>query len=198
VRGTTALIAGDSRGDFRAVERSPFELILLVLTAVAFEVELGVDVQSRIACIESAYERAARLWLINQKKQEEADVASQSLYRTNRIAHDAKIESELEEEEFLALFPDYEALFDPDHSQEGVPDHTPRQSLSFDGSVAGSLMLLHLRIMTSGSSPLSAQTRLSDLRAALLASILDKYQNNLPETLDDHSFPHQLSLLTAP
>ena len=197
VRGTTALIAGDSRGDFRAVERSPFELILLVLTAVAFEVELGVDVQSRIACIESAYERAARLWLINQKKQEEADVASQSLYRTNRIAHDAKIESELEEEEFLALFPDYEALFDPDHSQEGVPDHTPRQSLSFDVSVAGSLMLLHLRIMTSGSSPLSAQTRLSDLRAALLASILDKYQNNLPETLDDHSFPHQLSLLTA-
>jgi midasin len=30
-----------------------------------------------------------------------------------------------------------------------------------------------------------------------LASILDKYQNKLPETLDDHSFPYQISLLTA-
>jgi midasin len=197
VRGATALVAGDSRGDLRAVERSPFDSVLLVLTAVAFEVELGVDVQSRIAAIESVYERAARLWLIDQKKQEEADIASQSLYRTNRISHDARIESELEEEDFLALFPDYESLFDRDHSQESEPDHIPRQSLSSDASFASSLMLLHLRIMSPGSHPSDAQTRLSDLRAALLASILDKYKNNLPETLDDHCFPHQLSLLAA-
>lgn len=118
VRGATALVTADNRGDLRTVERGPFESLLLVLTAIAFEVELGVDVQSHIAPIESVYERAARLWLIDQKKREEADTASQSLYRTNRVAHDARIESELEEEDFLALFPDYDAHFDLEDSQD--------------------------------------------------------------------------------
>ena len=195
VGGVPALIAVDRRGDFRAVEGSPFESILLVLTGVAFEVELGID--PRIAVIESVYERASRLWLIDQKKQEEADVASQSLYRTSGITHNARNESELEEEDFLALFPDYEALFDPDHSQESAPSHTTRQSFSIDGSYACSLIHLHLRLMSPASFSSNAQTRLSDLRATLLPSILDKYQRNLSETLDDDGFSHQVSLLAA-
>ena len=195
VGGVPALIAADIRGDFRVVEGSPFESILLVLTGIAFEVDLGID--PRIAVIESVYERASRLWLIDQKKQEEADVASQSLYRTSGITHSARNESELEEEDFLALFPDYEALFDPDHNQESVPSHTARQSFSPDGSYASSLMLLHLHIMSPAGYSLNAQTRLSDLRASLLPSILDKYQRNLPDTLDDDGFSHQVSLLAA-
>jgi midasin len=188
-----ALIAADFRGDLRTVERSPFESILLVLTAVAFEVELGIE--PHIAAIESVYERASRLWLIEQKKQEEADVASQSLYRRNGITHSARNESELEEEDFLALFPDYEAHFDSDPEQESRPGHIAGQPFPPDASYASSLMLLHLRIMSPGSHSLNAQTQLSDLRAALLPSVLDKYQKNLPETLDDHSFSHQVSLL---
>jgi midasin len=193
--GVPALIAADTRGDLRAVEQSPFESILLVLTAAAFEVELGIH--PRIAAIESVYERASRLWLIDQKKQEEADVASQSLYRTSGITHSARNESELEEEDFLALFPDYEALFDPGESQECVPGHVARQYSPPDVSYASSLMLLHLCIMSPGSCSSNAQTRLSDLRASLLPSILDKFQRNLPETLDDHSFSHQVSLIAA-
>src|SRR6267154_707630 len=126
VKGVPALIDADIRGDLRAVETSPFKSILLVLTAVAFEVELGID--PRIAAIESVYERASRLWLIDQKKQEEADVASQSLYRTAGMTHSARNESELEEEDFLALFPDYESLFDSDPNQESGPSHIARQS----------------------------------------------------------------------
>ena len=195
VGGVPALIAAEVRGDFRAVERSPFESILLVLTAVAFEVELGID--PHIATIESVYERASRLWLIDQKKQEEADVASQSLYRTSGVTHVARNESELEEEDFLALFPDYEGLFDPDHSQESVPNRIVQQSFSPDESYASSLMLLHLHIVSPGSRSSNAQTRLSDLRTSLLPSILDKYQRNLPETLDDYGFSHQVSVLAA-
>ena len=195
VGGVPALIDADIRGDLRAVETSPFKSILLVLTAVAFEVELGID--PRIGVIESVYERASRLWLIDQKKQEEADVASQSLYRTSGIAHSARNESELEEEDFLALFPDYESLFDSDPDQEIGPSHMARQSFPPDKSYASSLMLLHLRIMSPESHLLDPQTHLSDLRAALLPSILDKYQKSLPETLDDHAFTHQVSLLTA-
>jgi len=197
VGGASSLIAADIRGHFRAIERSPFESILAVLTAVAFEVELGIDKQSRIATIENEYERAVRLWLIDQKKKEEADVASQSLYRTNRMAHDAKNESELEEEDFLAIFPDYEALFDPDHSKESGPSHIARQALHPGGSYAGSLMYLHLRIMAPESYPPSVHGRFSDIRAELLISILDKYQNRLPEMLDSHAFPHQISLLAT-
>ncbi|KAH9969750.1 P-loop containing nucleoside triphosphate hydrolase protein [Russula dissimulans] len=126
VGGASSLITADIRGDFRAIERTPFESILVVLTAIAFEVELGIDKQFHIAAMENVYERAVRLWLIDQKKQEEADVASQSLYRTNRIAHDAKNESEMEED-FLAIFPDYEAHFDPDHSKGAAPVIRPNK-----------------------------------------------------------------------
>jgi midasin len=195
VGAVPALIDADIRGDLRAVETSPFKSILLVLTAVALEVELGID--PRIAAIESVYERASRLWLIDQKKQEETDVASQSLYRTNSITHSARNESELEEEDFLALFPDYESLFDSDPNHESGPSHIARQSFPPDRSYASSLMLLHLRIMSPGSHSLDPQTHLSDLRAALLPSILDKYPKSLPETLDDHGFTHQVSLLSA-
>jgi midasin len=195
VGGVPALIAADVRGDFRAVERSPFESILLVLTAVAFEVELGID--PHIATIESVYERASRLWLIDQKKQEEAGVASQSLYRTSGVSHVARNESELEEEDFLALFPDYEGLFDPDHSQESVPNHIVQQSFSSDRSYASNLMVLHLHIFSPGNCSSNAQTSLSDLRTSLLPSILDKHQRNLPETLDDYAFSYQVSALAA-
>ena len=195
VGGVSALIDADIRGDLRVIETSPFKSILLVLTAVALEVELGIN--PRIAVIESVYERASRLWLIEQKKQEEADVASQSLYRTNGITHSARNESELEEEDFLALFPDYESLFDSDPDQESGTSHVTRQSFPPDRSYASSLMLLHLHIMLPGSHSLDPQTHLSDLRAALLPPILDKYQKSLPETLDDHGFTHQVSLLSA-
>ena len=194
VGGVPALIAADIRGDFRAVETSPFESILIVLTAVAFEVELGID--PRIAAIESVYERASRLWLIDQKKQEEADAASRSLYRMNGITHSARNESELEEEDFLALFPDYESLLDSNPNKESGPSHIARQPFPPDGSYASSLMLLHLRIMSPGSHSLNPQTHLSGLRSELLSSVL-KYQKHLPETLDDHGFSHQVSLLSA-
>lgn len=195
VGGVPALIDADIRGDLRAVETGPFKSILLVLTAVAFEVELGIG--PRVAVIENVYERASRLWLIDQKKQEEADVASQSLYRTSGISHSARNESELEEEDFLALFPDYESLFDSDLNQEIGSSQIARQSIPPDKSYASSLMLLHLRIMSPESHLLDPQTHFSDLRAALLPSILDKYHKGLPETLDDHAFTHQVSLLSA-
>jgi midasin len=197
VGGATALIAADVRGDIRSAELSPRESILLVLTAVAFEVELGINVQSRIAAIEDVYERAVRLWLIDQKRQEEADAVAQSLYRTNRIAHDVLSESRLEEEEFLTLFPDYETLLDTDQGKERGSGESARPSIPSDGSYPTSFMLLHLGIMTPESYPLNAQTHSSNLRATLLTSILDKYQNHLPEALDEHSFPHQLTLLVA-
>jgi midasin len=197
VGGASALIKADIGGRFRAAERSPFESILLVLSAVALEVELGIDAQSRITAIERVYERAVRLWLIEQKKQEESDAASHSLYRPSQVSHSARNESELDEEDFLSLFPDYEAFFDPDRSQENNPGHIARQSLPLNKSYASSIMLLHLCVMTPGSYPSHTQTCVSDLRAALLISILDRHQNALPETLDDHSFPHQLSLLAA-
>jgi midasin len=197
VAGATALMATDIRGDMHGAGWSPCESVLLGLATIAFEVELGVSLQSRIAVIENVYERAVRLWLIDQKRQEEADVAAHSLYRSNRIVHDAISDSKREEEEFLALFPDYEALLDPDHGKVRGPGDTTQQSIPVDESYPNSLMLLHLTIMTPGSYPSNALTHLSNLRATLLTSILDKYKSCLSEALDGRSFPHRLTLLAA-
>jgi midasin len=196
VAGAPALINADIKGDIHAADWSPFESILLVLAAIAFEAELGISVQSCIASMENVYEKAVRLWLIERKRREEADAASQSLYREGRINHVSIHESELEEEEFLTLFPDYEALLDSGHheSQAGGRAH---QSLPQDQSRRNTFVLLHLGILFPDSHPSSALTHLTDLRAVFLTAILDKHQNLLPETLDKRTFPHQLSLLAA-
>ena len=197
VAGAPALITADIKGDIHAAEWSPFESILLLLAAIAFEAELGISVQSCLVAMENVYEKAVRLWLIEQKKREEADAASQSLYRESRTNHVSIHESELEEEEFLTLFPDYEALLDSGHYHEGLAGARARQSLPQDQSRRNTFVLLHLGILVPESYPSSALTHLSDLRAAFLTAILDKHQNHLPETLDRRTFPHQLSLLAG-
>ena len=197
VAGAPALIAADIKGDIHAAEWSPFESILLLLAAVAFEAELGISVQSCLVAMENVYEKAVRLWLIEQKRREEADAASQSLYRESRTNHVSIRDSELEEEEFLTLFPDYEALLDSGHYHEGLAGARARQSLPQDQSRRNTFVLLHLGILIPESYPSSALTHLSNFRAAFLTAILDKHQNYLPETLDRRTFPHQLSLLAG-
>ncbi|KAI9443340.1 midasin [Lactarius indigo] len=143
---------------------SPFESLLLVLAAIAFEAEIGISVQSCIAAMENVYEKAVRLWLIEQKKREEEHAASQSLYRESRINHVSIHESELEEEEFLALFPDYEALLDSGHYHESPAGGRNRHCLSQDQSRRNIFVLLHLGILIPESRSSSALTHLSDLR----------------------------------
>jgi midasin len=197
VAGAPVLITADVKGDIHAAEWSPFESTLLVLAAIAFEVELGISVHSCLPAMENVYEKAVRLWLIEQKRREEEDLASQSLYRESRTNHVSIQESELEEEEFLTLFPDYEALLDAGHYQERPAGARARQSLPQDQSSRNTFVLLHLGILIPKSHPSSALTHFSDLRAVFLTAILDKHQNHLPETLDRHTFPHQLSLVAA-
>ncbi|KAH9179366.1 midasin [Lactarius sanguifluus] len=197
VAGAPSLITANIKGDIHAAEWSPFESILLVLAAIAFEAELGISVQSCIVAMENVYEKAVRLWLIEQKKREEADAASQSLYRESRINHVSIHESELEEEEFLALFPDYEALLDSGHYHESPAGGRARHSLAQDQSRRNTFVLLHLGILIPESYPSSALAHLSDLRTVFLTTILDKHQYHLPETLDRRTIPYQLSLLAA-
>ncbi|KAH9080394.1 midasin [Lactarius deliciosus] len=197
VAGAPSLITANIKGDIHAAEWSPFESILLVLAAIAFEAELGISVQSCIVAMESVYEKAVRLWLIEQKKREEADAASQSLYRESRTNHVSIRESELEEEEFLALFPDYEALLDSGHYHESSAGGRARHSLPQDQSRRNTFVLLHLGILIPETYPSSALTHLSDLRTEFLTTILDKHQYHLPETLDRRTIPYQLSLLAA-
>ena len=197
VAGTAALITADNKGDIHAAEWSPFEPILLVLAAIAFEADLGISKQSCIVAMENVYEKAVRLWLIEQKRREEADAVSQSLYRESQINHVSIQESELEEEEFLTLFPDYEALLDAGHYQEDHAGGRAGQSLPQDQSRRNTFVLLHLGILFPDRHPSSARTHLTDLRAVFLTAILDKHQCILPETLDRRTFPHQLSLLAA-
>ncbi len=197
VAGVPALIATDISGDIHAAEWSAFESVLLTLSSIAFEAELGVSMQSCTVAMERVYEKAVRLWLIEQKRREEADSASQSLYRESRVNHVSTRESTLEQEEFLTLFPDYEALLDSGHYQESLAGIRARQSAPQGQSYknANVLVLLHLGILIPESHPSSALAHLSDLRAVFLAAILDKHQNNLPETLDRRTFSHQISLL---
>ncbi|KAH9065293.1 midasin [Lactarius vividus] len=197
VAGAPSLITANIKGDVHAAEWSPFESILLVLAAIAFEAELGISVQSCIVAMENVYAKAVRLWLIEQKKREEADAASQSLYRESRTNHVSIHESELEEEEFLALFPDYEALLDSAHDHESPAGGRARHSLPQDQSRRNTFVLLHLGILIPESYPSSALTHMSDLRTMFLTAILDKHQYHLPETLDRRTIPYQLSLLAA-
>ncbi|KAI0270022.1 midasin [Gloeopeniophorella convolvens] len=197
IGGAGSLIAMDADGDVRTVGTTPYDFILLTLSSIALEVDAGVDAQSHVESIEEAYEQAVRLWLINQKKREEADAASQTLYRSNQVAHDAVSDSKLEEEELLALFPDYESLLEQDLPEDGDRSVVARHAAAQNDSRASLLMGLHLRILLPKNDSLNVQEQFSDLRDAFLALTLGKHEGSLSDLLDRHSFSYQLSLIAS-
>lgn len=173
---------------------TPFRHLLLRLSSVVMERSLGVDADAQSALIDTTYGQALRLWLIDRAKENEDNEASQSLYRRKNLDHDTLGEAEMEEQEFLALFPSFE-----DALEQEVQSTERNVNPSFV-QVRESLELLHLHysLFHSSSSPdqpALALLSFNKLRKSTLESLLQDQTVSLSETLDVESLPLQLSML---
>ncbi|THH20578.1 hypothetical protein EW146_g790 [Bondarzewia mesenterica] len=169
--------------------------LILSMAATTFELSIGIDLDSLIESLHLVYEQAVRLWQIDRTREEEANKASQSLYRSTRMEHDSILDSEMEEREFLALFPNFENTFDPDYDASHTAHHTPTL---IDSSSIQKICDFHLLLWQAGSATrdsLETSSLFSQNRNLLLQSIVAAHLETLPGDLDQASFAYQLSLL---
>lgn len=169
--------------------------LLLKIAATALEASIGVDPATHIQSVNLIYEQVVRLWQIDRTREEEAEKASQSLYRSSRTEHDAVQDSEVEEKEFLALFPDFDIPLDMEPTAVHI-DHPPTL---VEHSHIQQIYELHIHLvasigLTPVDSPALAKLFLQH-RQALLQRVVADNANTLPESLDDASFSYQLILL---
>ncbi|KAJ6531011.1 hypothetical protein B0H10DRAFT_2171534 [Mycena sp. CBHHK59/15] len=93
VQGSTSLLAHS-------------EHLLLNLSAVTLETHAGIPIGRQIELLQITYGQALRLWLIDRAREGETEATSQSLY------------PEMEEQEFLLLFPSFEDVLVPETEKQ--------------------------------------------------------------------------------
>ncbi|KAF8895596.1 hypothetical protein BD779DRAFT_1609097 [Infundibulicybe gibba] len=165
---------------------------------VALESTLGVVPRTYAQTIDVSYEQALRLWLIDRAKENEEEEASQMLYRRKGLDHDDIGDAEMEEAEFLALFPLFEDILNPDASH--TPQTEGRSKPSHHIDLSGSLQLLEIHYGLFGTSPSfdGLGPRLSVFnkhRESAITSLLKTQMTSLSDNMDIESISLQLSIL---
>ncbi|GLB38607.1 putative P-loop containing nucleoside triphosphate hydrolase protein [Lyophyllum shimeji] len=170
-------------------EVAPFLSLLLTLSAVAMQKSLGI---LRTDVIEMAYGQAVRLWLIDRAKEKEANMAASSLYRRKNLDHDDVGEAEMEEQEFLSLFPTFEGVLEPE-ANKSAEKPTKTSALVPDAEM-GRLLSLHLALFDS-ENQFTDSIDFNSIRRSILTSMMSSAYPSLPDTLDNESLPFQFDLL---
>jgi midasin len=115
IRASASILADSEYGSSVV---APFRHLLLNLAAVAVDTDSGIGIDTHIEVIETTYSQAQRLWLIDRAREGEIAAASSSLYRHKPLDYDDVGEAEMEEREFLLLFPQFEDALDPDSQNQ--------------------------------------------------------------------------------
>ncbi|KAG7445730.1 P-loop containing nucleoside triphosphate hydrolase protein [Guyanagaster necrorhizus] len=190
----TASLLLQSKAFFVTTDARPFQHLLLQLSALAYDASTCAGKQVPTDLIEQVYDQMILLWLHDRTKEAEAEKAAQSLYRTHTSDFVAASESEIEEQEFLALFPSFEDVMENDRGKSSarsgasvLPFVTPSQIHEvFD---------LHQRLFTLDHHfPPTGLKAFIDIRLRSLKD-LQCPLNALTDTIDDLSLAFNLSLL---
>lgn len=166
----------------------PSTSIYLCLVKLQLEVSVGVQIKYLLPQLETLYDQVLGLWLIDRAREAENEATSQSLYREAVIQHDAKTDAELEEEEFLALFPSYE-----DSLAKGMMGTTkpePLQNVSKEHMAQ--MTSLYLDIFSSAALEKPTLGRIDQTRKHLLSEILPSRVHELPDSLDTTALAYRL------
>lgn len=175
------------------VERgiSTGEQLLLVINATTYY-NFSSNLSQLTQVAQTAYEQIYRLWAIDRARDEKREQDLGSLYRKNSASHDASFEAEMEEMEFLELFPTFEDAFphsEPPRSgndAKGVSHHlTPSQHRQ--------LLALHLNL----TGHKDTDSHFITVRHTVLQSYLRSHFLSLPDSLDRDALPQQIGLLQS-
>ncbi|KAJ7733786.1 hypothetical protein DFH07DRAFT_967924 [Mycena maculata] len=192
VGGVASILAQSESGPLVI---SPFQHLLLNLASVAVNIQAGVGVGTQIDLIETAYSQAQRLWLIDRAREGEMDAAAHSLYRHKPLDFDDVGEAEMEEREFLLLFPSFEDALNPtlDSDSQVQPSAKSSPSSRIQAEEMQQLVDLH-HLLVARSDP-SPSGIFYQLRKRELEGLLKTRFDSITDTLDDESIPFQLALL---
>ena len=173
---------------------STFPTVLWRLGTTIMEAEWGAEVATYMPRVEAFYEQSLGLWLVDKARKEEAERQSQSLYRHKTESNVPATEAELEEQDFLSLFPEYEDLLQQDPpARADVSPHKPKDLI--DTLDVKRLSSLHQRLFRPASPPSAADPL--DVRGDILRDILTATVASLPERLDQLSRPYQITSLLS-
>ncbi|KAG7088114.1 hypothetical protein E1B28_012139 [Marasmius oreades] len=173
-----------------------FQHVLLSCASIALHVSNGVSIMTHFFKLNVIYEQALRLWRIDRSREEGKEKMSQSLYKSGNLSHQALSDAEIEQAEFMELFPSFEFVLSEDTETSTKPTK-PTTSMYVSDPDARRLVKLHEQICflhlhdgwREGSSDYC------DMRTQLLSTILSSNANGLTETVDLDSLFLQLSLL---
>ena len=178
----------------RSSDTTAISQILLTLAALSLEKSLGTECKHRVNMVDEAYDQVMRLWLIDRAKETQELEASNMLYRHSNLDHDAVTDAEIEEAEFLELFPTYEDALE--HDSTHVSHGKPRATRLVQGVDMVLLVAIHHDLILQRHTPLSAvQSRFDTLRSRVIQLLATSSPESLPETLDQTSVHFQISLL---
>ncbi|KAJ7673557.1 hypothetical protein B0H17DRAFT_1208374 [Mycena rosella] len=191
VQGATSILAESESGPLCM---PPFRHLLLNLAAVAVDVHTGIGVGSQVDLVHTIYSQVMRLWLIDRAREGEMEAASNSLYRHKPLDYDDIGEAEMEEREFLLLFPSFEDALEPDAQNQ--PDTKGSQAGRIQSAEIQQLVdLHHVLLVPRNDMSLSGPKIFDKLRKNTLESILQTRFSSLSDALDSESLPFQLALL---
>ncbi|KAF8139191.1 hypothetical protein K438DRAFT_1996249 [Mycena galopus ATCC 62051] len=191
VRGSALILAASETGPLVV---APFRHLLLHLAAVAVDAHAGISIESHIDLVQTTYIQAQRLWLIDRAREGEAAAASGSLYRHKPLDHEDVGEAEMEEREFLLLFPQFEDALDSDSQNQ---DSTkPGSSGRIESAEMVQLTELH-HIILDDDKASNGPGIFDHLRRNTLESLLQTRFSSLSDVLDTESLPLQVGLLRS-
>ena len=188
-----SLISKD-RKEIRSSDTTAISQILLTLAALSLEKSLGSESEHHFDMVDEAYDQAMRLWLIDRAKETQEFEASSTLYRHSNLNHEAVNDAEIEEAEFLELFPTYEDALESDSTH--LPPGKPRSARLVQGADMASLVDIHHDLVSQRPSSLSVvQFKFDTLRSTVIQLLVSRSSESLPHTLDQTSVHFQISLL---
>ena len=168
---------------------------LVHLAGIALEAAVTSDVRAPQDQTHAIFEQVFGLWSVEQSRNAQAERERQSLYRHQ---DDAITEAELEEQDFLATFPQFEDVLEDDPTAvhgATVPAPAKRPILFDPVHVVTLGRLYEILYSDNDTQPVKISETFAVLRQSIIEVLLDEGQGATPSILDPESRAYQVALL---
>lgn len=157
---------------------------LVQMAGIALEAAVTSNVQAIQDQTEAIFEQIFGLWSLEQSRSAQAEREAQSLYRHQ---DDAITEAELEEQDFLTAFPQFEDILEdaPVTVHSTSTPTTGKRSVLFDPAHVATLGKLY-QVLYSDRDTMSTKVSktFAALRLSAIKTLLGESQGATPGTLD--------------
>lgn len=190
VKSATRIL--DEMRNVDALGGNAFRGIVLGLAAIATQKSVGMGLDSRISALDALYQQARGLWNIDRAKERDNLAASSTLYKQAKADYSAMTDAEIEEHEFLALFPSFEDVLE---DKEGAPRRKVEASFLAPEQQVAIFCELHLALMSDQRDASTAEKAFRSQRERTIQTLLGSVSDSPSNALDQDSLAFRFTLL---